>query len=87
MTHNMTPKRALRLVHFVRAALSLTDAGTGQAWKQLAADAEQWALASLAGGPTRVVVREADGRAHLTLTSYGAGILARQVHAFCGFIA
>ena len=87
MTHNMTPKRALRLVHFVRAALALADASAGQAWQQLAADAEQWALASLAGSRTRVVVRDADGGAHLDLTSYNACILARQVRAFCGFIA
>ena len=87
MAHNMTPRRALRLVHFTRAALALTDAGTGQTWEQLAADAEQWALASLAGDRTRVVVREANGSAHLTLTSYGACVLARQTRVFCGFVA
>ena len=86
MTHNMTPKRALRLAHFVRAALSL-EASSSHIWEQLAADAEQWALASIAGGPTKVVVREADGRAHLTITSYSACVLARQVRALCGFIA
>ena len=87
MTHNMTPRRALRLVHFVRASLSLVDASAGMAWQQLAADAERWALASLAGSPTRVVARDADGSAHLDLTSYGACVLARQVRALCGFIA
>ena len=87
MTHNMTPRRALRLVRFVRAALALTDASAGQAWRQLAADAEQWALAALAGRPTGIVVRDADGSAYLDLTNYGACVLARQVRAFCGFIA
>ena len=87
MTHNMTPKRALRLVHFVRAALSLSDPSADHAWLHLAADAEQWALASLAGCRTKVMVREAGGRAHLTLTGYNAGVLARQVRALCGFIA
>ena len=87
MAHNMTPKRALRLVHFVREALSLADASAGQAWLQLAADAERWALASLAGGRTKVVVVEAGGGAHLDLTGYNARVLARQVRAFCGYIA
>ena len=87
MTHNMTPKRALRLVHFVRAAMSLVDASADHAWLQLAADAERWALASLAGSRTKIVVAEADGSAHMDLTSYSAGVLARQVRAFCGFIA
>lgn len=86
MTHNMTPRRALRLVRFVRAALSL-DASSGHIWQDLAADAERWALASLAGGRTRLVVREADGGAYLTITSYNAGVLARQVRALCGFQA
>ena len=87
MAHNMTPRRALRLVRFVRAALSLTDANAGQTWRELAEDAERWALASLAGSRTEVVVREADGGAHLTLTGYTARVLARQVRDFCGFIA
>ena len=86
MAHNMTPKRALRLVHFVRAALSL-DASSGHIWEELAADAERWALASLAGSRTRVVVVEADGSAHLDVTSYNARVLARQVRALCGFTA
>ena len=86
MTHNMTPRRALRLVHFVRAALSL-DASSGHIWHALAADAERWALASLAGCRTKVVVREAGGSAHLDLTGYNARVLARQVRALCGFIA
>ena len=84
MTHNMTPKRALRLVRFVRAALSL-DPSADHAWLHLAADAERWALASLAGRRTKIVVVEADGSAHLDLTSYNARVLARQVRAFCGF--
>ena len=87
MTHNMTPKRALRLVHFVRAALSLSDPSSDHAWLRMATDAEQWALASLAGGRTKVVVREADGSAHLALTGYNACVLAQQVRAICGFIA
>ena len=86
MTHNMTPRRALRLVHFVQAALSL-DASSGHIWQELAADAERWALASLAGDRTRVVVVEAGGSAHLDLTGYNARVLARQVRAFCGFTA
>ena len=86
MTNNMTPRRALRLVHFVRAALSL-EASSGHIWRELAEDAEQWALASLAGERTRLVVREADGGAHVDLTDYSARILARQVRALCGFIA
>ena len=86
MAHNMTPRRALRLAHFVRAALSL-EASSSHIWEQLAADAEQWALASIAGGPTKVVVREADGRAHLTITGYSACVLARQIRALCGFTA
>ena len=86
MAHNMTPRRALRLVRFVRAALSF-ETGSGHIWEQLAADAEQWALASLAGASTKIVVAEADGSAHLTLTSYGACVLAQQVRACCGFIA
>ena len=87
MTHNMTPKRALRLVHFVRAALTLADASADHAWLRLAADAEQWALASLAGCRTKIVVVEAGGSAHLDLTGYNARVLARQVRAFCGFQA
>ena len=86
MTHNMTPRRALRLVHFVRAALAL-EANSGHIWQELAADAEQWALASLAGRRTRVVVADPDGSAHMAVTSYNAGVLARQVRALCGFIA
>ena len=86
MAHNMTPRRALRLVHFVRAALSF-EASSGHIWEQLAEDAERWALASLAGRPTAVWIREADGNAHVTLTSYGACVLAQQVRALCGFIA
>ena len=86
MTHNMTPKRALRLVHFVRAALSF-DPSADHAWLRLAADAERWALASLAGCRTKVMVREAGGSAHLDITGYNARILARQVRALCGFIA
>ena len=90
MTHSMTPRRALRLAHFVRAALSLdpsADPSADHTWLHLAADAEQWALASLAGCRTHVVVMEADGSAHLTITGYNAGVLARQVRALCGFIA
>ena len=86
MTHNMTPRRALRLVRFVRAALAF-EASAGHVWEQLAADAERWALASLAGGRTRVVVVEADGSAHMTLTGYNARVLASQVRALCGFEA
>ena len=86
MTHNMTPKRALRLAHFVREALSL-DPSADHAWLYLAVDAERWALASLAGERTRLVVREADGSAHMDLTSYNARVLARQVRAICGFTA
>ena len=86
MTHNMTPRRALRLVHFVRAALSF-DASSGHVWQQMAADAEQWALASLAGCRTKVVVVEADGSAHMDLTGYNARVLAQQVRAICGFTA
>ena len=87
MTHNMTPKRALRLVRFVRAALALTDASSGHIWEQLAADAERWALASIAGQPTEVVVREANGSAYKAVTSYSACVLAQQVRAICGFTA
>ena len=87
MTHNMTPRRALRLVRFVRAALALTDASAGQAWRQLAADAEQWALASLAGSRTQVIMVDSDGSAYKAVTSYSACVLARQVRACCGFIA
>ena len=86
MTHSMTPKRALRLVRFVRAALSF-EASACHVWQQLADDAERWALASLAGGRTRLVVRESDGSAHLDLTDYNARVLARQVRALCGFQA
>ena len=86
MTYNVTPRRALRLVHFVQAALSL-EASSGHLWEQLAADAERWALASLAGERTRIVVREADGNAHMDLTDYNARVLARQVRAICGFTA
>ena len=83
MTHNMTPRRALRIVHFVRAALSL-DPRADRAWLQLAADAERWALASLAGSRTKALVRVSgvDGLAVMKL-----GALARQVRALCGFIA
>ena len=86
MTHNMTPRRALRLAHFVREALSL-EPSADHAWLRMATDAERWALASLAGSRTKVMVREADGSAHLALTSYNAGVLARQVRALCGFTA
>ena len=86
MAHNMTPRRALRLVHFVRAALSF-EASAGHIWEQLAADAEQWALAFLAGSRTKVFVVDAGGSAHVTLTNSSACVLARQVRALCGFIA
>ena len=86
MTHNMTPKRALRLAHFVRAALAF-EASSGHIWEQLAADAEQWALASIAGDRTKVFVADSDGRAHLTITSYSACVLAQRVRALCGFTA
>ena len=86
MTHNMTPRRALRLVHFVRAALAF-EASSGHLWEQLAADAEQWALASLAGRQTRVIMVESDGRAHKAVTSYSACVLAQRVRAICGFTA
>ena len=86
MTHNMTPRRALRLVRFVRAALAF-EASSGHIWQQLADDAERWALASLAGSRTRTVVAEAGGSAHLDVTSYNACVLARQVRALCGFTA
>ena len=86
MTHNMTPRRALRLVHFVRAALAF-EASSGHLWEQLAADAERWALASLAGERTRLVVRESDGGSHMDLTSYSACVLAQRVRAICGFTA
>ena len=86
MTHNMTPRRALRLVHFVRAALSF-DASSGHIWQQLAADAERWALASLAGSRTKVIMVDSDGSAYNAVTSYCACLLARQVRATCGFIA
>lgn len=86
MTHNMTPRRALRLAHFVQAALSL-DTNSGHIWQELAEDAERWALASLAGSRTKVVVREADGSAFIDLTGYNARVLARQVRALCGFQA
>ena len=86
MTHNMTPRRALRLVHFVRAALSF-DASSGHIWEQLAVDAEQWALTSIAGDRTKVFKRDADGSAYLTKTSYSACVLAQQVARTCGFTA
>lgn len=86
MTHNMTPRRALRLVHFVRAALAV-EASSGHLWEQLAADAEQWALASLAGRRTRVIMVDSDGSAYMAVTSYSACVLAQQVRAICGFTA
>ena len=86
MTHNMTPRRALRLVHFVRAALSL-EASSGHVWEQLAADAERWALASLAGSRTQVIMVASDGSAYKAVTSYSACVLAQQVRACCGFTA
>ena len=86
MAHNMTPRRALRLAHFVRAALSL-EASSGHIWEQLAADAEQWALASIAGARTKVFRVDGNGSAYATLTSYNASVLAQQVRAFCGFSA
>ena len=86
MAHNMTPRRALRLAHFVQAALSL-EASSGHIWQEMAADAERWALASLAGSRTKIVVAEADGSAHMDLTSYNARVLAQQVRAICGFTA
>ena len=86
MAHNMTPRRALRLVRFVRAAMAF-EASSGHIWEQLAADAEQWALAAIAGDRTRAVMRDADGSAHLTLTDCSACVLARQIRALCGFTA
>ena len=86
MTHNMTPRRALRLAHFVQAALSF-DPSSDHAWLHMASDAERWARASLAGRRTKIVVREADGSAHLDVTSYSARVLAQQVRALCGFQA
>ena len=86
MTHNMTPRRALRLVHFVRAALAV-EASPDHIWEQLAADAERWALASLAGRPTQIFVVGSDGSAHKAVTSYSACVLAQQVRAICGFTA
>lgn len=86
MTYNMTPRRALRLVHFVRAALAF-EANSGHLWEQLAADAERWALASLAGSPTQVIMVGSDGSAYKALTSYSACVLAQQVRAICGFTA
>ena len=86
MTHNMTPKRALRLVHFVRAALAF-EASSGHLWEQLAADAEQWALASLAGRRTGVIMVDSNGSAYKAVTSYSACVLAQQVRAICGFTA
>ena len=86
MTHNMTPRRALRLVHFVRAALAF-EASSGHLWEQLAADAERWALASLAGRRTGVIMVNSDGSAYKDLTSYSARVLAQQVRAICGFTA
>ena len=86
MTHNMTPRRALRLVRFVRAALAF-EASSGHIWEQLAADAERWALASLAGSRTQVIMVDSDGSAYKALTSYSARVLAQQVRARCGFTA
>ena len=70
----------------MRAALSF-DASSGHIWEQLAADAEQWALASIAGDRTKVFVVDANGSAYATLTDYGARVLASQVRAACGFTA
>ena len=86
MTHNMTPRRALRLVHFVRAALAV-EASSGHLWELLAAEAEQWALASLAGSRAQVIMVDSDGSAHMAVSGYCACVLARQVRAFCGFTA
>ena len=86
MTHNMTPRRALRLVRFVRAAMAF-EARSGHVWEQLAADAERWALASLAGSPTQIIVVDSDGSAYKAVTSYSACVLAQQVRAICGFTA
>ena len=86
MTHNMTPRRALRLAHFVRAALSF-EASSGHIWEQLAADAERWALASLEGRRTKVIMVDSDGSAYKAVTSYNARVLASQIRALCGFSA
>lgn len=86
MTHNVTPRRALRLVHFVRAALAF-EASSGHLWELLAADVEQWALASLAGRQTGLIVVDSDGSAYTDVSSYCACVLAKQVRAFCGFTA